>query len=52
VVYGATNAREGALGGVTDLSTEGWKRQVEVRGGVRAREAAALLERFFASRRA
>ena len=52
VVYGATNPREGALGGVVDLSTEGWKRHVEVRGGVRGREAASLLERFFALRRA
>lgn len=52
VVYGASNPREGALGSVIDLSTEAWKRRVEVRGGVRAREAAALLERFFAERRA
>lgn len=51
VVYGAPNLREGALGGVVDLSTEGWKRRVEVRGGVRAREAALLLSGFFASRR-
>jgi tRNA(Ile)-lysidine synthase len=51
VVYGASNLREGALGGVADLATEGWKRRVEVRGGVRAREAASLLSGFFASRR-
>ena len=51
VVYGAPNLREGALGGVADLSAEGWKRRVEVRGGVRAREAAALLASFFAERR-
>lgn len=52
VVYGAPNLREGALGGVADLSTEPWKRRIEVRGGVRAREAAGLLSAFFASRRA
>jgi tRNA(Arg) A34 adenosine deaminase TadA len=51
VVYGAPNLREGALGGVADLSAEGWKRRVEVRGGVRARESAALLASFFAERR-
>jgi tRNA(Ile)-lysidine synthase len=51
VVYGAPNLREGALGGVVDLSTEGWKRRIEVRGGVRAREAATLLSAFFAARR-
>ena len=51
VVYGAPNLREGALGGVVDLASEGWKRRVEVRGGVRAREAAALLAGFFAGRR-
>ncbi len=51
VVYGAPNLREGALGGVIDLSREGWKRRVEVRGGVRAREAAGLLAGFFANRR-
>lgn len=51
VVYGAPNLREGALGGVADLSAEGWKRRIEVRGGVRARESAALLASFFAERR-
>jgi tRNA(Ile)-lysidine synthase len=51
VVFGAANLREGALGGVTDLSNEGWKRRVEVRGGVRAREAAGLLSAFFEARR-
>jgi tRNA(Ile)-lysidine synthase len=52
VVYGAPNLREGALGGVVDLSTEGWKRRVEVRGGVRARESALMLSAFFVGRRA
>ena len=52
VVYGAENRRDGALGGVADLSTERWKRRPELRGGVRAREAEALLARFFVDRRA
>ncbi|MBA2666730.1 MAG: tRNA lysidine(34) synthetase TilS, partial [Trueperaceae bacterium] len=52
VVYGARNAREGALGGVADLSSEAWKRDVEVEGGVLERECAALLRAFFAGRRA
>ena len=51
VVYGAPNLREGALGSVADLGGEPWKRRVEVRGGVRARESAALLASFFAERR-
>ncbi|MFO8148908.1 MAG: tRNA lysidine(34) synthetase TilS [Trueperaceae bacterium] len=51
VVYGAPNLREGALGGVADLGGERWKRRVEVRGGVRARESAALLASFFGERR-
>ncbi len=51
VVFGAPNLREGALGGVADLGGERWKRRVEVRGGVRARESAALLASFFAERR-
>ena len=51
VVYGAVNQRDGALGSVTDLRTVPWKRQLEVRGGVRSTEAAELLSRFFAERR-
>lgn len=51
VVFGAANLREGALGGVADLAVEGWKRRVAVRGGVRAREAGALLSAFFEGRR-
>jgi tRNA(Ile)-lysidine synthase len=52
VVFAAENRRDGALGGVADLTGEGWKRRVEVRGGVRAHEASALLTRFFGARRA
>ncbi|HRQ10305.1 MAG TPA: tRNA lysidine(34) synthetase TilS [Trueperaceae bacterium] len=52
LVYGATNVREGALGGVVDLAAAGWKRVPVVRGGVRAAEAAALLKRAFAAKRA
>ncbi len=52
VVYGAINHREGALGGTADLREQHWKRSVEVRGGVLARDAERLLQAFFASRRA
>jgi len=52
LVYGATNVREGALGGVVDLAAAGWKRVPEVRGGVRAAEAATLLKGAFAAKRA
>ena len=51
VVYGARNRRDGALGGVTDLTTVPWKRSLDVRGGVRAGEASELLTRFFRERR-
>ena len=52
VVYGATNHREGALGGTADLREQPWKRTLEVRGGVLARDAERLLQAFFASQRA
>lgn len=52
VVYGASNPREGALGGVLDLRAGRWKRTPVVEGGVRERECAALLTSFFAALRA
>lgn len=52
VVCGATNHREGALGGVADLREHPWKRTLTVRAGVLARDAERLLEDFFASQRA
>jgi tRNA(Ile)-lysidine synthase len=52
LVYGAANAREGALGSVVDLRHAAWKREVEVRSGVLATEAAALLRAFFKAKRA
>ena len=52
LVYGAHNVREGALGGVADLREHGWKRGLEVRPGVLARDAERLLQAFFAARRA
>lgn len=51
VVYGATNLRDGALGGVTDLSGEGWKRAPDITGGVEARRAERLLREVFEARR-
>lgn len=51
LVYGAANLREGALGGVTDLSGLGWKREPSVRGGVEARAAERLLKDAFAAQR-
>lgn len=51
VVYGAANRRDGALGGVTDLTAAPWKRTLDVRGGVRAQESSALLAEFFGARR-
>ena len=51
LVYGAPNLREGALGGVSDMRQSPWKREIEVRSGVLAREAGELLSDFFKSRR-
>lgn len=51
VVFGADNSRDGALGGVMDLTVAPWKRTLEVRGGVRAPEASELLTGFFRDRR-
>jgi tRNA(Ile)-lysidine synthase len=51
IVYGASNDREGALGGVTDLNALPWKRHIEVAGGVKASAAARLLSDFFLLKR-
>ncbi len=51
LVYGAPNLREGALGGVSDMRRSPWKREIEVRPGVLAREAGELLSDFFRRRR-
>ena len=51
VVYGATNLRDGALGGVTDLALAPWKRFPEVVGGVEGPAAARLLKDAFAATR-
>lgn len=51
VVYGATNPKQGALGGVADLSRLNWGGGPEIVAGVRGREAARLLRDFFGARR-
>lgn len=51
VVYGASNRHEGALGGVMDLRHGDWKRRPVVVPGVLERDAAALLQEFFARAR-
>ena len=48
MVYGASNPKMGALGGVTDLLRHRWSHVLEVVPRVRSGEAAGLLERFFA----
>lgn len=52
VIYGASNTRDGALGTVADIREHAWKRNIEVVGGVRAKEAQALLSSFFSDLRA
>jgi tRNA(Ile)-lysidine synthase len=51
VVYGAKNTKDGALGSVLDMQDAPWKRTVEVKGGVLAKECAKLLTDFFAKKR-
>ncbi|HET7398569.1 MAG TPA: nucleoside deaminase, partial [Intrasporangium sp.] len=52
VVFGAWDAKAGACGSVWDLTRDPLAlHQVDVVGGVRAEEAAALLADFFAARR-
>lgn len=51
LVFGATNVRDGALGGVVDLAAARWKRVPEVVGGVEAAAASRLLSETFSARR-
>lgn len=51
LIYGASNPREGALGGVAYLQHHTWKRKLNVIRGVRAKEARAILKTFFADQR-
>jgi tRNA(Ile)-lysidine synthase len=51
IVFGARNARDGALGSVLDMQDAPWKRKVEVKGGVLAKECAKLLTKFFENKR-
>ncbi len=51
LVFGASNHLEGAHGGVTNLQEHAWKRQIEVKEGILAKEAQSLLKDFFKSRR-
>jgi tRNA(adenine34) deaminase len=55
LVYGTADPKSGAVGGVIDLFAEPTSQVVnhrpEVEGGLLAKEAAALLESFFAARR-
>lgn len=52
VVFGATDARGGACGGVLDVAAcRALNHHTQVQGGLRADEAAALLRAFFVKRR-
>ncbi len=50
LVFGCADPKAGAAGSRWSLA-EGWNHRVDVRGGVRAPECAALLQDFFARRR-
>jgi tRNA(Arg) A34 adenosine deaminase TadA len=51
VVYGAKNTRDGALGSVMAMQEAPWKRHVEIKSGVLAKECGKLLTAFFEKRR-
>ena len=52
VVFGASDPKTGAAGGIVDLfKNEKLNHQAQIHGGVLASECGALLSRFFASRR-
>lgn len=52
LVFGAPDPRTGACGTVVDLLRDNsWNHRIEVVGGVRAEQCAALLRAFFAARR-
>jgi tRNA(Arg) A34 adenosine deaminase TadA len=51
VAYGARNARDGALGSVMDMQDAPWKRHVEIKSGVLAKECGKLLTSFFDKKR-
>jgi tRNA(Ile)-lysidine synthase len=51
VVYGAKNTKDGALGSVLDMQDAPWKRRVEIKQGVLAKECGKLLKAFFEKKR-
>lgn len=51
IVYGASNPKAGALGGVTDLLGQHWTHRPAVQGGFWARECSKLLSEWFTSLR-
>ena len=52
LVFGAVDSRSGAAGSMCDIArSEALNHRLEVTGGVRAAESAALLEEFFRARR-
>ncbi len=51
VVFGAPNPRDGALGGVADISLAPWKRAPAIQGGIEGAAAARLLKDAFAAAR-
>ena len=52
LVFGAVDSRSGAAGSVCDITrSEALNHRLEVTGGVRAADSAALLQEFFRARR-
>jgi tRNA(Ile)-lysidine synthase len=47
IVYGARNPKNGALGGVMDISRGAWNHRLQIRGGVLEGPSARLLTAFF-----
>ncbi len=51
IVYGAKNIKEGALSSVVELNNFDWKRKIEIKSGVLAKESTKLLQDFFKDKR-
>lgn len=52
IIYGASNPKSGALGGVSDLLADHWGHRPNIKGGILAGRAAKLLKQGFAALRA
>ncbi len=51
LVYAAKNIKEGAIDSIVELNSFAWKRNIEIKSGVLAKESSKLLQDFFKAKR-